>query len=133
MLQEFKKFAMQGNVMDMAVGIIIGVAFGAIIASFVGDILMPTPPAVLQAAQLLAEGCEGESGIGELVLVDVGGATTDIHSIATGHPSRSDWIPRGLPEPRAKRTVEGDLGLRWNAEGIVETAGAARLRARLVR
>lgn len=97
----------------------------------VGDILMPTPTAVLQAAQLLAEGCEGESGIGELVLVDVGGATTDIHSIATGHPSRSDWIPRGLPEPRAKRTVEGDLGLRWNAEGIVETAGAARLRARL--
>lgn len=49
----------------------------------VGDILMPTPTAVLQAAQLLAEGCEGESGIGELVLVDVGGATTDIHSIAT--------------------------------------------------
>lgn len=41
MLQEFKAFAMRGNVVDMAVGIIIGGAFGAIVASFVGDILMP--------------------------------------------------------------------------------------------
>ncbi len=41
MFQEFKKFAMRGNVVDMAVGIIIGVAFGAIITSFVGDVLMP--------------------------------------------------------------------------------------------
>ena len=41
MLKEFKEFAMRGNVVDMAVGIIIGVAFGAIIASFVGDVLMP--------------------------------------------------------------------------------------------
>jgi large conductance mechanosensitive channel len=41
MFQEFKDFAMRGNVVDMAVGIIIGAAFGAIVASFVGDILMP--------------------------------------------------------------------------------------------
>ena len=41
MLQEFKKFAMRGNVMDMAVGIVIGGAFGKIISSFVSDILMP--------------------------------------------------------------------------------------------
>jgi len=41
MLSEFKKFAMRGNVVDMAVGIVIGTAFGAIIASFVGDVLMP--------------------------------------------------------------------------------------------
>ncbi len=41
MLQEFKKFALRGNVMDMAVGIIIGGAFGKIITSLVGDILMP--------------------------------------------------------------------------------------------
>ena len=41
MLREFKEFAMRGNVVDMAVGIIIGAAFGAIIASFVGDVLMP--------------------------------------------------------------------------------------------
>ena len=41
MLKEFKDFAMRGNVMDMAVGIIIGAAFGAIVASLVGDVLMP--------------------------------------------------------------------------------------------
>lgn len=41
MIKEFKTFAMKGNVVDMAVGIIIGVAFGKIISSFVGDVLMP--------------------------------------------------------------------------------------------
>lgn len=41
MLHEFKKFALRGNVVDMAVGIIIGVAFGAIISSLVADVLMP--------------------------------------------------------------------------------------------
>jgi large conductance mechanosensitive channel len=41
MLKAFKEFAMRGNVLDMAVGIIIGAAFGKIITSFVGDILMP--------------------------------------------------------------------------------------------
>ena len=41
MFKEFKEFAMRGNVVDMAVGIVIGAAFGAIVASFVGDVLMP--------------------------------------------------------------------------------------------
>ena len=41
MFKEFKEFVMKGNVLDMAVGIIIGVAFGKIITSFVSDILMP--------------------------------------------------------------------------------------------
>ncbi len=41
MVQEFKEFAMRGNVVDMAVGIIIGGAFGKIISSFVADVLMP--------------------------------------------------------------------------------------------
>ena len=41
MVKEFKEFAMKGNVVDMAVGIIIGGAFGKIISSFVGDVLMP--------------------------------------------------------------------------------------------
>lgn len=40
-MQEFKKFAMRGNVVDMAVGIIIGAAFGKIVSSFVADIVMP--------------------------------------------------------------------------------------------
>ena len=41
MIKEFKEFAMKGNVVDMAVGIIIGAAFGKIVTSFVGDVLMP--------------------------------------------------------------------------------------------
>ena len=41
MLKEFKEFAMRGNVMDMAVGIIIGAAFGSIIGTLVSDVLMP--------------------------------------------------------------------------------------------
>lgn len=41
MLKEFKEFAMKGNVVDMAVGIIIGAAFGKIVSSFVGDVIMP--------------------------------------------------------------------------------------------
>jgi large conductance mechanosensitive channel len=41
MLSEFKKFAMRGNVVDMAVGIIIGAAFGKIVSSIVNDIIMP--------------------------------------------------------------------------------------------
>jgi len=41
MLKEFKEFAMRGNVLDMAIGIIIGAAFGKIVSSFVADIVMP--------------------------------------------------------------------------------------------
>jgi large conductance mechanosensitive channel len=41
MLKEFKEFAMRGNVMDMAIGIVIGAAFGKIVSSFVSDVLMP--------------------------------------------------------------------------------------------
>jgi large conductance mechanosensitive channel len=41
MLDEFKQFALRGNVLDMAVGIVIGVAFGAIVSSLVDDIIMP--------------------------------------------------------------------------------------------
>ncbi len=41
MLKEFKQFAVRGNVVDMAVGIVIGAAFGKIVSSFVGDVIMP--------------------------------------------------------------------------------------------
>jgi large conductance mechanosensitive channel len=46
MLEDFKKFALRGNVVDLAVGVIIGAAFGAIVASVVGDIIMPVLGAV---------------------------------------------------------------------------------------
>lgn len=87
---------------------------------FVGDILMPTPMAVLKGAELLAKGTESEKGMGGLMIIDVGGATTDVHSVSEGKPSRSEVLLKGLPEPFAKRTVEGDLGLRINATSIWE-------------
>ncbi len=46
MLEEFKKFALRGNVVDLAVGVIIGAAFGAIVNSLVGDVIMPVIGAV---------------------------------------------------------------------------------------
>jgi len=91
------------------------------------DIMMPTPSAVLQAMNLLSQGCEGESGIGDLVAVDVGGATTDVYSIADGMPEHMNTVYKGLPEPFAKRTVEGDIGMRYSIHGIVEAAGLSRV------
>jgi uncharacterized protein (TIGR01319 family) len=87
------------------------------------QVLMPTPAAVLEGAKLLADGCAGHSGMGALMVVDPGGATTDVHSVASGEPSSPGIIPQGLPEPRVKRTVEGDLGMRHNAGAIVDAAG----------
>ena len=85
--------------------------------------MMPTPAAVLSAAELLSQGHGSERGMGELMVVDVGGATTDVHSIAKGDPSKASVTLRGLPEPFVKRTVEGDLGLRYSSEALVEAAG----------
>jgi uncharacterized protein (TIGR01319 family) len=82
--------------------------------------IIPTPSAVLMAAQLLAEGTGKEKGLGDLVVVDVGGATTDVYSIARGYPTHSGIMTRGLPEPYAKRTVEGDLGVRHNMDSLLE-------------
>ncbi len=83
--------------------------------------IIPTPAAVLNAAQLIAE------HLGELMVVDVGGATTDVHSVADGSPKRLNVIPHPdtLDEPYVKRTVEGDLGMRVSALTVWETAGAA--------
>lgn len=96
-------------------------------AELLSDIMMPTPSAVLQAMELLSKGCEGELGIGELVAVDVGGATTDIYSIADGMPEHMNTVYKGLPEPYAKRTVEGDIGMRYSISGIVDAAGIERV------
>lgn len=85
------------------------------IRSMVGGHIMPTPGAVMEASQLLY------GDIGDLITIDVGGATTDIHSVTEG----SEEINRILinPEPLAKRTVEGDLGVYVNMQNIVDMLG----------
>lgn len=96
-------------------------------SELLSDIMMPTPSAVLQAMELLSKGCEGEMGIGELLAVDVGGATTDIYSIADGMPEHMNTVYKGLPEPYAKRTVEGDIGMRYSIGGIIDAAGIKKV------
>jgi len=86
-------------------------------------VVLPTPMAVLEGVRLGAEGTGNEEGWGDLLVVDVGGATTDVHSIGYGQPSGPQLVERGLPEPYAKRTVEGDLGIRFNAGTLLERVG----------
>ncbi|MFQ5937517.1 MAG: methylaspartate mutase accessory protein GlmL [Acidiferrobacterales bacterium] len=91
--------------------------------AIIDQVLMPTPAAVLEGARLLAEGHGKHSGLGSLLVVDVGGATTDVHSVCTGKPTHEAVVLQGLPEPYLKRTVEGDLGMRHNAGSILEATG----------
>ncbi|MBW6473641.1 MAG: glutamate mutase L [Anaerolineaceae bacterium] len=74
--------------------------------------ILPTPGAVLKAAELFAD------ELGDCLIFDVGGATTDVHSVTHGS---LEWNSRLIePEPYAKRTVEGDLGVFVNAHNIME-------------
>ncbi|MCK4259311.1 MAG: glutamate mutase L [Halanaerobiales bacterium] len=99
---------------------------------YVENLMMPTPAAVLNAAQLLAEGTEEEEGLGELIIIDVGGATTDVHSLTKGEPSKPGVNMRGLPEPYAKRTVEGDLGMRYSVKALSDVVGLKVLKDYLI-
>lgn len=95
---------------------------------FIKGILMPTPAAVLKAAEVLSKGSDDENGIGDLIIIDIGGATTDVHSIAKGEPTKAGVILKGLEDPYAKRTVEGDLGMRYSALSLLEAAGTKKIR-----
>ena len=89
------------------------------IRELVTGAILPTPGAVMEAAMILYE------EIGDCCVLDIGGATTDLHSVTQG----SDEIAQLLtaPEPFNKRTVEGDLGLFVNAHHLVEQIGEAKL------
>lgn len=88
------------------------------INSYIDGIALPTPLAVLEAAKAV------HMAVGsDVLVVDIGGATTDVHSIAEGEPTDSRVLLKGLPEPFAKRTVEGDLGVRHNISSIIEETG----------
>jgi uncharacterized protein (TIGR01319 family) len=92
-------------------------------------ILMPTPDAVLAATELLAGGVGTQAGLGDLIVIDIGGATTDVHSVVRAEPPGG--YARDLVNPPVGRTVEADLGLRWNAPGILEAAAAELPRRQL--
>lgn len=92
-------------------------------AEFGRSVIMPTPEAVLRATALLADGHADLEGFGEVLTVDVGGATTDVHS--AGHSGEITPGVNGplLPVPPVMRSVEGDLGLRSNAESVIRLDG----------
>jgi len=89
-------------------------------------LVVPTPGAILLAAELLARGTHETDGVGDLIVIDIGGATTDIHSIL---PSLEELSieERGLVVTNARqvayRTVEGNLGMRISSSGILSTVG----------
>ncbi len=82
--------------------------------------IIPTPGAVMEAAKVLKE------DLGDLVIFDVGGATTDVHSVTQGTEEINSILIS--PEPEAKRTVEGDLGVFVNVNHVVDKIGIDELR-----
>ena len=94
----------------------------------IDKVILPTPEAVLKGAELLSKGYMHESGLGEIVLIDIGGATTDFYSMCSPSAKRSDVILKGLQEPYAKRTVEGDLGMRYSALGVLSSLSEEDIR-----
>jgi large conductance mechanosensitive channel len=82
MLKEFKEFAMRGNVMDMAIGIVIGAAFGTIIKSLVADVIMPPIGLLLGGVDfsnmfvVLKEGAEAAGPYNALADAQAAGAVT---------------------------------------------------------
>jgi len=91
-----------------------------------GDII-PTPLAVFDAIKLLSNGTDQIKGMGELMAVDIGGATTDIYSSASGDPTIDGTSLKDLPLPYHMRTVEGDLGLRINAISTIKEASVNKV------
>ncbi|GAA2164161.1 glutamate mutase L [Pedococcus bigeumensis] len=104
---------------------------------FAAMVQAPTPDAVLDGVAVLAEHLDGD-----VLVVDIGGATTDVYSALRPQGEDSGLAKDVVAPLWHARTVEADLGMRWNAEGIVEAAsrehvalpeGADRYAASLVR
>jgi uncharacterized protein (TIGR01319 family) len=89
-----------------------------------------TPDLVLTGVELLARGLDAERpGAGDVVVVDVGGATTDVHSVVELDAEDDGLSREVVATVPVSRTVEGDLGMRWSAVPTVAEACAAGLLA----
>ena len=96
-------------------------------ADFPGLVRAATPDAVLAGVELLADGAGNSPGVGDVLVVDVGGATTDVYSVVTPQGEDATLRREVVEVMWRSRTVEGDLGVRWNALGVVDAASAERL------
>ena len=79
-----------------------------------------TPDAVLAGVELLADGVGDGQGVGDVVVVDVGGATTDVYSVTSPDLDDNPAGREAVATLWRSRTVEGDLGVRWNAPSILD-------------
>ena len=96
-------------------------------ADFTAMVRGATPDVVLTAVELLATGLDERPGAGDVVVVDVGGATTDVHSVVELDPEDAGLGREVVATVPVSRTVEGDLGMRWSAVPTVEEGLAAGL------
>jgi len=95
---------------------------------FTAMVRAATPDAVLTAVGLLARGLdERRPGVGDVAVVDVGGATTDVHSVVEADPEDAGLSREVVATLPLSRTVEADLGMRWSAVSAVEEGAAAGL------
>ncbi len=92
-------------------------------ADFLEMVQGATPDVVLTGVELLAEIA------GDTAVVDVGGATTDVHSVVEIDPEEAGLSREVVATTRVTRTVEGDLGMRWSAISTAEVAGRDDLAA----
>lgn len=102
-------------------------------AELTDERVIPTPGAVLLASELLGKGVYNAEGLGSVVVIDMGGATTDVHSVIPAYAS----LPQeeiGLIVTNVKqvayRTVEGNLGMRVSATGITNSVDPREIIAR---
>jgi uncharacterized protein (TIGR01319 family) len=89
--------------------------------AFAGLVQGATPDVVLTGVEALADAA------GDVLVVDVGGATTDVYSVVTPEGEDAVLLKEVVATLRHARTVEGDLGMRWNAPGVVRAGIAERL------
>lgn len=89
--------------------------------TFADLVRAPTPDAVLRGVEVLAQVS------GDVIVVDIGGATTDVYSVLTPVGEDASLRREVVGQLWHARTVEADLGMRWNAQGIVEAAARERI------
>jgi len=110
MLKEFKEFTLRGNVVDMAVGIIIGAAFGKIVTSFVNDILMPPVGLLLGNVDFVVKGVpQGSSPLPGLPATSLANNAPVSFALASGAPGGPFWF-KGSSGSGGPSATGGDGG-----------------------
>ncbi|MBO9523089.1 MAG: glutamate mutase L [Nocardioidaceae bacterium] len=94
---------------------------------FAAMVLGATPDVVLLGVELLAEANGSTTPGAGVAVVDVGGATTDVHTVVVGDPEETSLAREVVAPTAVTRTVEGDLGMRWSAATTAAAAAEAGL------